>query len=220
MARRLAFTLERAEGIIDAAARCIREGGVLSMATESSYALAAGIDHPEAVGRLAKMKGNRPTKPFLVLVGETSWLGGIVSCLPKEAEALMKAFWPGPLTLILPAVRDLDPALTAGTGTVGVRQPGGELLLTLLRAIGPVTGTSANRSGEPSLNDPSEIEQQFGEEVDLIVDSGPSPGGLPSTLVKVSGPIRMLREGPISAGAVQEVLSSLGLTLLAPGEPG
>lgn len=125
----------------------------------------------------------------------------------------MDRFWPGPLTLVFPASSHLSNSLTGGTGTIGVRQPRNRGLLNLLRSAGPLTGTSANRSGEQPLQTSNEVEEVFGEYLDLILDSGTSPGGMPSTVLSLVGEIHLLREGPVSSQEIQEVLSMAGLTL-------
>lgn len=200
--------------ILREATHCIKQGGTLAVSTESFYALAAGVMHREAVERVAAMKGARDAKPILVLISHPEQLSSLVSTLPSGADCLMKQFWPGPLTLVLPAAPDLPTALSCGTETIGVRQPGDTRLLTLLAETGPLTGTSANRSGMAPTQTAEELEREFGSELDLILDSGPSPGGMPSTLVNLVGEIRILRKGPIAYDALQKALSVVGLTLI------
>ena len=199
--------------ILKEATDCIGHGGVLSVATESFYALAAGVWHSQAIDRVIRMKGDRQSKPILLLISNRTQLSSLVSTVPPEAEVLIDRFWPGPLTLVLPAVPQLSDSLTCGSGTIGVRQPSESRLLDLLKATGPLTGTSANRSGETPLQQPQDVMQLFGDSVDLILDSGPSKGGLPSTVVSLVGDPRVLRKGPISSEAMQQVLSTVGSTL-------
>lgn len=213
MAKVLQLSPTPSPEIIQEASSCIHGGGVLSVATESSYALAAGVWHPQAIQRVVSMKGDRQAKPILLLISERTQLSPLVSTMPSAAERLMNHFWPGPLTLVLPAAPHLSDLLTCGTGTIGVRQPNEPRLLVLVRATGPVTGTSANRSGEEPLQKPGDVVQLFGDHVDMILDSGPSPGGWPSTVLSLVGEPRLLRKGPISAGAIQKVIGGLGLTL-------
>lgn len=214
MANVLPFPSDPSQDVIKAATSCIQQDGVLSVATESFYALSAGIDQSGAIQRVVTMKGDRQAKPLLLLIGERSQLFPLLSGLPPGTDALIDHFWPGPLTLVLPVASHLSDWLTRGTGTIGVRQPGTSQLLSLLRSTGPVTGTSANRSGEMPLQDPKEVEKFFGKHLDLILDSGPSPGGRPSTVLNLVGQIRLLRHGPVSAHAIQEVLSRVGLKLV------
>ena len=181
------------------------------MATESSYALAAGAQKVEAIERIATMKGDRQAKPILLLVNSRVQVFQVASAISPAADLLMNRFWPGPLTLILPAIPDLPYSLTLGTKTIGVRQPDCPQLLQVLEATGPLTGTSANRSGMAPATTSENVLQEFGDDVDLILDSGPSPGGSPSTLLNLVGEIRLLRQGPISTHLIQEVLTPLGL---------
>ena len=179
----------------------------MAVATESSYALAAGVQHPRAVERIIKMKGDRQAKPILLLVSSQTQVLQVASNLSPVAVMLMDRFWPGPLTLILPAMSELPSSLTRETHTIGVRQPQCPQLLQVLESTGPLTGTSANRTGREPVVTAETVHQEFGDEVDLILDSGPAPGGRPSTLLSVVGHIRLLRHGPISAQAIQEVLT-------------
>jgi L-threonylcarbamoyladenylate synthase len=131
--------------------------------------------------------------------------------IPELAGRLINRFWPGPLTLILPARAGLPGLLTGGTDTIGVRQPRQDVTLRLVTALGcPVTGTSANRAGRPPLTRAAEVAAEFGEGVDLILDAGPCPGGLPSTIVDVSGPQpRLVRAGAVAAARLTEIIPDL-----------
>ncbi|GJL66352.1 MAG: hypothetical protein NPIRA05_13230 [Nitrospirales bacterium] len=213
MASVLPIPRELTSDILQAASQCIVADGVLAVATESVYALAAGAKHPRAIDRISAMKGDRESKPILLLVSSKKQVLQVVSALSPIAEYLIDRFWPGPLTLILPAVPNLPFALTAGTNTIGIRQPAQPQLLQLLEAVGPLTGTSANRSGLSPATTSEEIMREFGEEVDMILDSGPAPGGLPSTLLSVVDDIRVLRHGPITNGHLEEALEPLGQRL-------
>lgn len=214
MAKVLPFPDVPSQDIITEATCCIRQEGVISVATESFYALAAGFEHGAAIHRVVTLKRDRQAKPILLLIGERAQLIPLLSRIPPGANALIDRFWPGPLTLVLPAVSHLSDSLTCGTGTIGIRQPRSSGLLTLLRSTGPLTGTSANRSGEKPLQNSVEVEEVFGKGLDVILDSGPSPGGRPSTVLSMVGEIRLLREGPVSSQAIQEVLSTVGLLLV------
>jgi L-threonylcarbamoyladenylate synthase len=125
----------------------------------------------------------------------------------------MARFWPGPLTIILPARPEVPALLTGGTGGIGVRQPAQAVTGRLLRALGfPVTGTSANRAGAPPLTRAREVAGEFGDGVDLVLDAGPCAGGRPSTVVDVSRtPPRLVRPGAVTLAALAEVLPELRL---------
>jgi L-threonylcarbamoyladenylate synthase len=185
-----------------------RRHGILAVPTETFYGLAVNPFQEEALGRLFACKDRAPEKPVLVLVDGPGMLNQVAREVPDLARRLMEKFWPGPLTIIFPGRSHLSRRLTAGTGTIAVRQPRQELTCRLITALGhPITGTSANRSGRPPLVGAAEVAGEFGEGLDLILDAGPCPGGWPSTIVDVSGPSwRLVRAGAISAEALAEVL--------------
>jgi L-threonylcarbamoyladenylate synthase len=126
-------------------------------------------------------------------------VAAVAVAVPTLAKRLMATYWPGPLTLVLPAHPALPPSLTGGTGTIGVRLPGHGLTRALVSRVGsPVTAPSANPHGAPSPRTAAEVASALGAAVDLILDGGPTPGGLPSTLVDVTGPQpRILRPGVV-----------------------
>ncbi|MBM4123176.1 MAG: threonylcarbamoyl-AMP synthase [Nitrospira sp.] len=203
------------EPVLEEAAAIVRRGGVLAMPTESFYALGASPFHEEAVRRLCRIKGRDERKPLLVLIADLAQLDSLVSDVARGASVLMRQFWPGPLTIIFPAAPSLPVSLTAGTGTVGVRQPADPLLQALTRLVGPLTGTSANRSGEPPATTADEVQAALGSELDLILDGGPTAAGLPSSLVQTVGSIRLLREGPVSRGEIEQALAGANLALVS-----
>jgi L-threonylcarbamoyladenylate synthase len=125
----------------------------------------------------------------------------------------MNAFWPGPLTIVFPAADELSDAVTAGTGSVGIRLSAWPPLIDLLCRVGPVTGTSANYEGAPPPRRAEEVQDSLGDSVDLIVDAGPTPGGRPSTVIDVQGPIRIIRDGAIERSAIVAHLAVHGLHL-------
>ncbi|MEE8613375.1 MAG: L-threonylcarbamoyladenylate synthase [Nitrospirales bacterium] len=213
MAKILQVPVNPCPSLLEEIIHCVAHGGVLAVATESFYALAGSATHSEAVSRVARIKGGPNPKPILVLIGDRRQLTHLVSSLPPHADLLFDHFWPGPLTVVLSALPDLSPDLTAGTGTVGIRQPGNSKLLWLLQGVGPLTGTSANRSGAPPPRTAQEVQKTLGDEVDLIIDDGPTPGGKPSTVLNLFREIRILREGPISKEEIRTALASKGFTL-------
>jgi len=127
------------------------------------------------------------------------------------ARELMREFWPGPLTLILPARPDLSPRLTGNTDGVGVRQPRQEVTCRLIAALGfPVTGTSANRAGQSPFTRAEQVEKEFGDDLALVLDDGPCPGGLPSTIVAVNvDPPRLIRAGAVPVAEIRTVIPEL-----------
>ncbi len=200
-----------AEAIAGECRRLVDSGGILAVPTETFYALAVDPYQFSALERLFALKGRHGAKPVLLLVASPEMVRKVAREVPEMGVRLMEQFWPGPLTLILPARGDLPSLVTAETGTVGVRQPRHAVTCRLLAALGlPVTGTSANLSGHEPLTRAEEVERQFGAEVDLILDAGPCPGGLPSTIVNVSiSPPRLVRPGAISTKELRQVIPNL-----------
>jgi len=209
-----AFREDANDAIVRDAVRIVRNGGVLAMPTDSVYALGACVFDEAAVRRVCAIKGQREQKPILVLIADRSQLEALVACVPPAAAALMDRLWPGPLTIVLPASPRLPAALTAGTGTIGVRLPAQPLLAKLLHATGPLTGTSANRSGESPARTARDVAKSLGDDVDLILDGGPASATLPSTVVEATGIVRVLREGPIGRSAIQTALAEEGIDVV------
>lgn len=187
--------------------------GLIALPTESFYGLAVAPFDKQALARLWQVKGRSEGKPILVLIGERHQLEPFVRTIPPAAIVLMNAFWPGPLTIVFPSAVALPDAVTAGTGSVGIRLSAWHPLVDLLRRIGPVTGTSANREGLPPLRTAEEVQHSLGEGIDLIIDAGPTPGGRPSTVIDIQGPIRIIRDGAIERGAIAAQLAAHGLQL-------
>jgi L-threonylcarbamoyladenylate synthase len=213
MARVLSLELDSSNRVFEEAARVLRRSGVIAMPTETFYALGASTSNEVAIRRVCAMKGRPQGKPILALIADRTQLTALVNEVTSAATTLMERFWPGPLTLIFSASPLLPEVLTAGTGSVGVRQPAHAGLASLLRQVGPLTGTSANRSGDPPARTAEEVQTTLGSEVDLILDGGSTRGGLPSTIVDTVSPIRLLREGPISRQQIETVLSMAGMAL-------
>lgn len=195
---------------LQAAKEVIRRGGVLAIPTESFYALAASPWDAAAVRRVCAIKGRPEGKPILVLIADRTQLDGLIAERSPAATVLIERFWPGPLTLIFTASQALPNVLTAGTGTIGIRQTAYPALLPLLRAIGPLTGTSANRSGQAPAQTAQEVQAALSGELDLILDAGPTPGGMPSTMVDTVGRVRILRSGPVTGREIESVLAGMG----------
>ncbi len=212
MAKVLPFFEELSRPDFEETLHCLRVGGVVSLPTESFYALSASATHLGGTARVQAMKQQPPEKPILVLIGNRERLSTLVSSVPSAAIPLMDRFWPGPLTLIFPA-SSLPSELTGGTRTIGIRQPGNAKLCSLLCETGPLTGTSANRYDHPSPRTAQEVQETLGEEVDLILDAGSTPGGLASTVLTLHDGIHVIREGPISIDQIREYLLPLGLHL-------
>ena len=199
--------------LADRVRRVLEDSGLIALPTESFYGLAAAPFDEQALARLWQVKGRSEGKPILVLIGDEAQLGPFVRSIPHAAHVLITAFWPGPLTIVFPAAVGLPDAVTAGTNSVGIRLSAWQPLRDLLRRLGPVTGTSANREGIPPPTTAKEVQDSLGDALDLIIDAGPTPGGRPSTIIDVRGPIRIIREGAIERGAIVAQLAAHGLHL-------
>jgi L-threonylcarbamoyladenylate synthase len=176
--------------------------------TDTLYALGADASNPLAVRRIFAAKGRSLGSPIPLLVADLTMAIRLVGELPEAAVRLAERWWPGPLTLVVTAPREICTLLTAETGRIGLRIPDSSVALALIRQFGgPVTGTSANRSGVVDPLDAQEVLRQLGDQVDLILDGGPVTGGSPSTVVDVTmSPPVIVRQGLIRQ---QEILSLL-----------
>jgi len=187
------------EVVLKKAAEVLSVGGLVAFPTETFYGLGANALDPQAVGRVYAVKGRPESNPLLVLVDSARMLQSLVEGVPAAAWTLMTRYWPGPLTLVFRARGNLPEELTAGTGTVGVRMPGHPVAFGLVRAAGfPVTAPSANLSGEAPPSRAADVQRILEGKIELILDGGPTKGGLPSTIVDVTvTPPRVVRRGAL-----------------------
>ena len=199
--------------LADRVRRMLETSGLVALPTESFYGLAVAPFDEQALAKLWQVKGRSDGKPILLLIGERSQLEPFVQRVPPAAIVLMNAFWPGPLTIVFPAAVGLSDMVTAGTRSVGIRQSPWQPLAELLRRVGPVTGTSANREGLLPSCTAEDVQRCLGDAVDLIVDAGPTTGGRPSTVIDVQGSIRIVREGAIAREIIERHLASHGMYL-------
>lgn len=191
------------------AATIIRNGGIVAYPTDTVYGLGANVFLPQALEKIMEAKQRPDEKSLPVLIADRNHLENLVAAIPYAAARLMAAFWPGALTIVLIKQPGLSPLL--GDTTLAVRQPNHEAIMALLEAAGcPLTGTSANRSGNPPATTGEEAARQLGGAVDLILDGGPAPGSTPSTVIDCTiEPARMLREGAVTRSALAAVLRDL-----------
>jgi L-threonylcarbamoyladenylate synthase len=193
------------------AAELLRNGEVVALPTETVYGLAANALNPEAVARIYELKGRPSFNPIIVHVSDVAMAKSCVRGWPDEAQKLADAFWPGPLTLILPRSEQIPDIVTAGGPTVGVRWPRHPLMLEVIRLCGfPLAAPSANRSTELSPTTAEHVRRSFGESIPLIVDGGHSQVGIESTVLDLSAtPPRILRPGMIHAESILAVTGKL-----------
>ena len=197
---------------VEEAAGAILAGEVVAFPTETSYGLAAAWDLPRPLELIFQMKGRPAGKPLLLLLAHGGQLPMVTSAVPLAARPLMERFWPGPLSLLLPARPGLPWALTGSTGRVGVRISSHPLALELTARVGrPITATSANRAGLPPALSPQEVAEQLGPAgLSLIMDGGTLPPSPPSTIVDVTAsPPRLVREGRVEWREIEEALAPL-----------
>jgi L-threonylcarbamoyladenylate synthase len=186
---------------ISAAVRALASGHVIAYPTETVYGLGVDPFHTTALDRLLALKGRDAAKGMILLVDGVAGVEALVTEIPAVARGLMARFWPGPLTLILPARPELPVALTGGRATVAIRHSPGPVVTALLhRWRRPLVSTSANRTGQPVFPDAEAIRSAWPPDQVPIVLNGPvAPHGLPSTMVQVApdGQLTLLREGAI-----------------------
>lgn len=190
---------------IETAKRIIENHGTIAFPTDTVYGIAANAFSPEGIQKIYIAKQRSAEKALPVLIGDLEHLPGLCGFINERTMKIAGAFWPGALTLILPKGPDIPSDLTPYP-TIGVRMPNHEFTLNLLRETGPLATTSANLSGEPNPTTAQEVYDQLDGHVDLILDGGPTPGPIASTVIDVSGPeLKLLRQGPISLEAIQAV---------------
>jgi L-threonylcarbamoyladenylate synthase len=176
----------------------LRNGGLVAFPTDTVYGLGALAFDGKAVESIYLAKDRPVEKAIPVLIWDASDLEKISDDIPERTRALASRFWPGPLTVLVPKKPTLPESVSA-TATVAVRVPDHAVARELLRAAGPMAVTSANLSGQASPSTAQEVLAQLNGRIDLILDGGTTPGGVPSTLVDCSSnEIKILRAGPIT----------------------
>lgn len=200
------------------AAEIIRRGGLVAFPTETVYGLGAHALDPEAIGRIYEAKGRPSYNPLIVHVATEEGAKALAAAWPPSAAALAHAFWPGPLTLVLPKRAIVPDAVTAGLDSVAIRVPAHPVALALLRAAGvPIAAPSANRSTELSPTTAVHVERALGARVDLILDGGPTTVGIESTVVDLRRERpAILRPGLLGARELEPVVGPLAPPNRAP----
>jgi L-threonylcarbamoyladenylate synthase len=183
-------------------------GGVVALPTETFYGLAADAFHAAALQRVNALKGKTAADPILLLLSGREQAAQVTDEVPELFDGLAARFWPGPLTLVVPAASRVPPEVTAGSGTVAVRVPGLGLPRVLAGAFGrPISGVSANRTMRTPCRTAGEVAAAFGEGLEMILDGGPAHGGAPSTILDLCvSPPRVVREGLLPLTALRPFL--------------
>jgi len=194
--------------LLDQIAAVLRSDAVMAYPTDTFYGLGANAYSAAAVARIYALKQRDRGKPLSIVVADPDQARSAARDLPPALDVLARAFWPGPLTIVLNAAPVFPVEMLGTGGSIALRVPALPWLCDLLRRTGfPVTATSANLSGDGELDDPEAVRRVFEGRTELIVDGGRTPGGAPSTIVDLtSGDPRLLRPGAVPWGRILAAL--------------
>lgn len=197
--------------LIERAASIIRRGGLVAFPTETVYGLGADAMNESAVKGIFKAKGRPSDNPLIVHVASREMLNLAATNVSDKADILIKTFWPGPLTLVLPRNPRVAPSVSAGLSSVAVRMPKNEIALALIRTSAtPIAAPSANVSGRPSPTSAAHVLDDLDSRIDMILDGGPTNIGIESTVLDVTGDSpAILRPGWITREMLSEVIGSV-----------
>lgn len=197
--------------VIARAAAVLRSGGLVAFPTETVYGLGANALDPQAVSGIFRAKGRPANNPLIVHVAEAAAARELTTNWPATAQQLVDRFWPGPLSLVLPKSQRVPGLVTAGAGTVALRMPAHPVAIALIEAAGvPLAAPSANRSNLLSPTRAGHVLKGLDGRIDLVLDGGPTSGGLESTVVDLSvDPPRLLRPGLITHGELEAVIGDV-----------
>ncbi len=191
---------------IERAVSIFNSGGLVAIPTDTVYGVAALANDPQAIERIYQVKERSESKAIAVLIGEHAQLSQVAASQSEAARRLAEAFWPGGLTLVLPRHASLPENLSPQP-TIGVRMPDYDFTRRLLALTGPLATSSANLSGGPDPRNAREVLAQLDGRIELVLDGGDTPGGVPSTVVDCTGDsISILRQGAIEAQKLWQVL--------------
>jgi L-threonylcarbamoyladenylate synthase len=193
---------------LDEAVAVLRRGGVIAYPTDTVYGLAVDALQPEAIGRLYALKGRPAVKALPVIIGELAQLASVVAAIPANAERLMAAFWPGPLTLLMTPQARIPALLLGDSDRIGVRWPASAISQQLAQGLGgAITASSANLSGVPAALTAAEVAAQLAPALDLILDGGAMTNPEVSTILDVTvAPPCLYRAGRISHHTIEAIL--------------
>ncbi|MCP3944751.1 MAG: threonylcarbamoyl-AMP synthase [Desulfobacteraceae bacterium] len=191
------------------AGKIICNQGIIIFPTQCLYGIAANALDPEAIQKIFQLKQRSMANPILILIHTQKDLKDLVKKIPDSARILMDRFWPGNLTLVFEAADHISPLLTADTKKIGIRIPGHPLAYALAKqAQGPITGTSANLSGQPGCSSVTKLPRDIIDGADMILDAGTLKGGTGSSIVDVTcNPVRIIRQGAVATDKIHHTLS-------------
>ena len=209
--------------MLEHAADAIKNGQLVAFPTDTFFALGADAMDPAAVGRVFQAKGRSPGTPVPVLIKDAGMAEQLVSGFPGVLRDLADQFWPGPLTIVLPASDAVPRVISAGTGTVGLRVPGHDLARALIAlAKTPLTGTSCNITGQPPTRDANAVKQQFGDKIAMCIDAPCGDNTLPSTVIGLYGDpdrpgkatskhhrLKLLRAGAVDIESIRKIVGDI-----------
>lgn len=201
----------RDDGALRQAGALLRAGEVVGMPTETVYGLAANALDGAAVAKIFLAKGRPQDNPLIVHIADKEQLSTLARMVPEGARKLADAFWPGPLTIILPKAACIPDEVSAGLDTVGIRLPSHPVARALIHEAGvPLAAPSANLSGRPSTTTSGHVMEDLGGKIPAIVEGGPCAVGVESTVVSLAGNVpRLLRPGGVSLEQLESVLGSV-----------
>lgn len=202
---------EAIEKQIKKAVSILKEGGIVAYPTDTVYGLGASMSDITAVERIFKVKGRPKGMALPVLLANHEQIKQIVTFVPMSAKRLIEKFFPGALTIVLPKSDAVPDIITGGGKTVAFRIPDHPVPLALVTGLGkPIVGTSANLSGKPSPMTAAEVLEQIGDQIDMVIDGGKTPGGIESTVVDLSGGSPIIRrQGAISIDELRKILPDI-----------
>jgi L-threonylcarbamoyladenylate synthase len=207
---------EQRSRAITSAASAVKNGGLVVLPTDTVYGIGADAFDSSAVAALLSAKGRGRDMPVGVLVGSWHTIDGLALMVPQSTRDLIRAFWPGALSLVVRQAPSLQWDLGDARGTVMLRMPLHPVAIELLREVGPMAVSSANVSGRPPAVDAGEARNQLGDLVDVYLDAGPAAQQAASTILDLTGPKpRILRSGPVSAEGIAAVLGLDAASLTA-----
>jgi L-threonylcarbamoyladenylate synthase len=209
------------DAAVQRAVALLRAGRVVALPTETVYGLAANALDAKAVARIFEVKGRPPHNPIIVHVSDVAMARRCVSDWPEAADRLAAAFWPGPLTLVLPRGTSIPDIVTAGGATVGLRWPSHPIVQAVIRECQfPLAAPSANLSNQLSPTNATHVRESLGPRIELIVDGGQAQIGIESTVLDLTThPPEVLRPGMIHAASLLAVLGTQGLRRVDGGQP-